>query len=170
MRTLFDEGMNTSFAGRKHDVYETSEAGHGRTDQRTCHVIEIPKDHPQRAAWKDLRTLAVTVSRRVVNDQESWESRMYISSHPPRAKMLATAIRQHWGIENSQHWILDVTFGEDARRQQDRNGAANFAAVRRLAVSLLRRETTNKRGAKNKRLNCALDPSYLLKVLHTAQF
>ncbi len=170
MRALFDEGMNTRFAGRKHDVYETSETGHGRTDQRTCHVIEIPKDHPQRAAWKDLRTLAVTVSRRVVNDQESWESRMYISSHPPRAKLLATAIRQHWGIENSQHWILDVTFGEDARRQQDRNGAANFAAVRRLVVSLLRRETTNKRGAKNKRLNCALDTSYLLKVLHTAHF
>jgi predicted transposase YbfD/YdcC len=170
MQQLFDQATETDFAGMKHDVAESVETGHGRTDERTCYVIELPKDHPQRQIWKDLRTLALTLSRRVVNNQESWESRMYISSHPPRANMLATAIRQHWSIENSQHWILDVTFGEDARRQQDRNGAANLAAVRRLAVSLLRRETTNKRGAKNKRLNCALDLSYLLTVLHTAHF
>lgn len=170
MQALFDEGTRTNFARIKHEVYETHETGHGRTDERTCHVIEIPNDHSQHAAWKDLRTLAVTISRRVVGAQESWESRMYVSSHPPRAKMLATAIRRHWSIENSQHWVLDMAFGEDQRRQQDRNGGANLGAVRRLAVSLLRRETTNKRGAKNKRLRCALDPSYLLRVLHTAQF
>jgi predicted transposase YbfD/YdcC len=170
MQALFNAGMQTDFTGGKHEVYETRETGHGRTDERTCHVIEIPEDHPQRVLWKDLRTLAVTVSRRVVGERESWESRLYVSSHPPRAKMLAHAIRRHWSIENSQHWVLDVTFGEDARRQQDRNGGANLAAVRRLAISLLRRETTNKRGAKNKRLHCALDPSYLLTVLQTAQF
>ncbi len=93
-----------------------------------------------------------------------------MSSHPPQAALLAQAIRRHWSIENSQHWVLDVVFGEDQRRQQDRNGGANFAAVRRLAVSLLRQETTNKRGVKNKRIQCALDPNYLLKVLHTAKF
>ncbi len=138
--------------------------------EATCHVIEIPKDHFQRQAWKDLRTLVVTVSRRVVQDHETWESRLYVSSHPPRAKRLAHAIRRHWSIENSQHWVLDVTFGEDARRQQDRNGGANLAAVRRLAVSLLRQERTLKRGAKCKRMACALDPNYLLRVLHNAKF
>ena len=64
----------------------------------------------------------------------------------------------------------DVTFREDACRQQDRNGVANLAAVRRLAISLPRREPTTKRGAKNKRLHCALDPAYLLTVLQTAHF
>ncbi|MFV0445181.1 MAG: hypothetical protein ACK5Q5_16515 [Planctomycetaceae bacterium] len=63
-----------------------------------------------------------------------------------------------------------MTFGEDSRRQQHRNGSANLAAIRRLALSLLRRERTNKRGVKNKRLQCALDPSYLLKVLANAKF
>jgi predicted transposase YbfD/YdcC len=169
MQALFESGMETNFVGQKHAVHQSTETGHGRTDERTCHVIEIPKDHPQRATWKDLRTLAVTISRRVVGDQETWESRLYVSSHSPQAKFLAQAIRRHWSIENSQHWVLDVVFGEDERRQQDRHGGANFAAVRRLAVSLLRQETTNKRGAKNKRLHCALDPSYLLKVLHTAR-
>jgi len=170
MQALFDAGMNTGFAELQHAVYQTTETGHGRTDERTCHVIEIPPEHPQRRVWKDLRTLAVTISRRVVGDKETWESRLYVSSHTPRARYLAEAIRRHWSIENGQHWVLDVGFGEDARRQQDRNGAANLAAVRRLAISLLRQETTNKRGAKNKRLNCALDPSYLLTVLHTARF
>jgi len=170
MQALFDRGMETDFAELPHAVYQTTETGHGRTDERSCHVIEIPRDHPQRRAWKDLRTLAVTISRRVTGDKETWESRLYVTSHAPRARYLSQAIRRHWSIENGQHWVLDVGFGEDSRRQQDRNGAANLAAVRRLAISLLRQETTNKRGAKNKRLNCALDPSYLLTVLHTARF
>jgi predicted transposase YbfD/YdcC len=169
MQALFDAGMQTDFADAKHEVYETHETGHGRTDERTCHVIEIPEDHPQRTLWKDLRTLAVTVSRRVVGERESWESRLYVSSHPPRAKLLANAIRRHWSIENSQHWVLDVTFSEDARRQQDRHGAANLAAVRRLVVSLLRQDQTLKRGAKCKRMACALDPNYLLQIIRNAK-
>ena len=170
MRQLFDRGMETNFKGMSHDVYETKEKGHGRIDERTCHVIAIPKDHPQRERWKDLKTLAVTVSRRVIDEKETWESRLYVSSHSPRAKLLATAIRRHWSIENSQHWVLDVTFAEDARRQQDRNGGANLAAVRRLALSLLRQDKTVTRGMKTKRLKCALDPNYLLHVLKNAKF
>jgi len=169
MQQLFDRGMETNFEGMNHDVYQTVETGHGRTDERICHVIEIPKDHPQRKVWKDLRTLAVTISRRVIDGNETWESRLYVSSHSPQAKQLAQAIRRHWSIENGQHWVLDVTFGEDARRQQDRNGGANLAAVRRLVVSLLRQEKTIKRGAKCKRMACALDPNYLLTVFHHAK-
>ena len=169
MQALFEEGMEKDFEGIQHDVYETAETGHGRTDERVCHVIAIPKDHPQRKCWKDLRTLAVTISRRVVDEHETWESRLYVSSHRPRAKLLAQGIRRHWSIENGQHWVLDVTFGEDARRQLHRDGAANLAAVRRLAVSLLRQEQTIQRGAKCKRMACALDPNYLLRVFRTAK-
>ena len=94
---------------------------------------------------------------------------MFISDLRPRAKSLGDAIRKHWGIENGQHWVLDVSFHEDAARQQDRNGSANLGAVRRLIVSLLRQEKTLKRGAKAKRMVCALDTNYLLKVLATAE-
>jgi predicted transposase YbfD/YdcC len=170
MQQLVEQAINVDFEGQTHGVYETRETAHGRTDVRTCHVLEISQDHPQRATWKDLRTVVAVTSQRTVKDQETCETRFYISSHVPRAQWLAQAIRRHWSIENGQHWVLDVTFGEDQRRQQDRNGGANLAAVRRLAVSLLRQETTNKRGAKNKRLRCALDPNYLLTVLHTAKF
>lgn len=170
MQQLCEQAMDTDFAGLKHETYQTDESGHGRQEKRICDVIEIPADHSQRSVWKDLCTLVILTCCRVIGDRETWETRLYISSHKPKAKPLATAIRKHWGIENSQHWCLDITFGEDARRQQDRHGAANLAAVRRLALSLLRQEKTNKRGIKNKRLACALDPDYLLKVLANAKF
>ena len=74
-------------------------------------------------------------------------------------------VRQHWSIENPQHHILNVTFAEDNRRQSHRHGAANFAAVRRLALSVLRQQKSHQRGAKCKRFACAIDPHYLNKVL-----
>lgn len=169
MQQLFEESLDTDFVNVNHAAYETRDKGHGREEQRTCQVIEIPKDHPQRARWKDLTTLVIVTCCRIVQGVESWETRLYISSHRPNAKMLLDAIRKHWSIENTQHWSLDVTFGEDWRRQQDRNGAANLAAIRRLSLSLLRQETSNKRGLKNKRFACALDTNYLLKVLANAK-
>ncbi len=111
MQRLFEEGTQTDFAGMKHDVHQTFEAGHGRHEEQTCHVIEVPRDHPQRTRWKDLRTLVVTVLRHTVERKDSWELLLSLSSHPPRAQRLAHAIRRHWSIENSQHWVLDVSFG-----------------------------------------------------------
>lgn len=167
MNTLFEQGMETDFQDQKHDCYQTSETGHGRQEERACHVMEIPAGHPQRTRWKDLRTLAVVVTRRVVEGKETWESRSYISSLPPRAPALGQAIRQHWGIENSLHWVLDIAFREDDCRIRDRRGAQNLAAIRRWAISLLRRETTTKAGANGKRLKAAVDPNYLVQVLST---
>jgi predicted transposase YbfD/YdcC len=170
MQALFEQGLNTNFAKLTHESVASTETAHGRTDERTCDVIEIPVDHPQRRDWKDLRTLVIVTSHRITADSDTWESRLYVTSHAPRAKALAHAVRRHWSIENSQHFVLDVTFAEDARRHHDRNGAANLAAVRRLSLSLLRQDTTIKRGIKTKRLTCALDPNYLLHVLESAHF
>ena len=164
MQQIFDQAIATDFAGVKHGVVTSTEKGHGRLDERTCHVIEIPSDHPRRADWPDLRSLAVIVSRREIAGEEHWESRLYISSLPPKAKPLANAIRKHWSIENQQHWVLDIAFDEDSRRQQDRHGAANLATIRRLTLSLLRQDTSLKRGIKAKRFACALDPNYLLQI------
>ena len=169
MQQLYMDAIDNDFDGLKHEECETTEKAHGRTTTRNVHVVELPQNHPQRRHWRDLRTLAVVTTCNIQGEKESWETRWYVSSHAPRAKALARAIRKHWSIENSQHWVLDIAFGEDTRRQQDRQGAVNFAAVRRLAVSLLRQDTTLKRGAKCKRMACALDPNYLLHILHEAQ-
>ena len=169
MKQLYANAIDTDFANMQHETHQVRETSHGRTTDRTCEVLGIPRDHPQRTAWRDLRTLAIVTTQRISNGNETWETRYFISSHAPRARCLAKAIRRHWSIENSQHWVLDVCFNEDQSRQHDRNAAANLAAVRRLAISVLRREKTNKRGAKNKRLQCALDPNYLVNVLRTAE-
>jgi predicted transposase YbfD/YdcC len=170
LQEFFIEALETDFEGHIYSQAQTHDTGHGRTDERTDEALEIPKDPPQRRIWKDLRSVVAATSHRTVNETETDETRYDISSHPPQAKPLGHAIRRHWAIENGQHGVLDVAFGEDQRRQQDRNGAANLAAVRRLVLSLLRQEKTNKRGAKNKQFECALDPQYLLQVLATTRF
>lgn len=169
LQQLYTQAIDNDFAGMKHEECEGTETAHGRTTTRNVQVVEIPQDHPRCHNWKDLRTLVVVTTCNTQAEKECWETRWYVSSHPPRAKALANAIRKHWSIENSQHWVLDIAFGEDARRQQDRQGAVNLAAVRRLAVSLLRQNKTFKRGAKCKRMACALDPNYLLDILHKAK-
>jgi predicted transposase YbfD/YdcC len=169
LHRVFEDGLNTDFADVRQDTHTTRESAHGRTTERAYQAIEIPRDHPQRKRWRDLRTLVLVTSCATEGEKETWETRMFISDLSPRARSLGDAIRRHWGIENGQHWVLDVSFHEDAARQQDRNGSANLGAVRRLIVSLLRQEKTLKRGAKAKRMACALDTQYLLKVLTTAE-
>jgi predicted transposase YbfD/YdcC len=169
LQQVFEDGLNSDFADVDHDTHTTVEAAHGRLTERTYHAIAIPRDHPQRKRWRDLRTLVLATSCVTKGGEETWETRMFISDLRPRAKSLGDAVRRHWGIENGQHWVLDVSFHEDTARQQDRRGSANLGAVRRLIVSLLRQEKTLKRGARAKRMVCALDANYLLKVLATAE-
>lgn len=169
MSQLLDEGCRTNFAELTTDVHTTTEQAHGGTEQRDVRVIEIPEDSPHRQAWKDLRTLAVVLKRTQRDGLESFETRFYLSSLPPDAKLLSRAIRAHWGIENSLHWSMDVTFREDAHRLLNRHGVQNLSAIRRLAVSILRRDTSSKIGAKNKRFKAALNPDYILSVLQNLQ-
>lgn len=170
MRKLADQGSETNFADLTTDVYSTTEKAHGGVEQRDVRVIEIPHDSPHRKTWKDLRTLAIVITRSERNGSEHYDTRMYLSSLPPDARLLSHAIRSHWGIENSLHWTMDVTFREDHHRLLDRNGVQNLSAIRRLAVSILRQDKTTRLGAKNKRLKAALDPDYILNVLNAAIF
>ena len=169
LQQVFEDALNSDFADVDHDTHTTVEATHGRLTERTYDAIAIPRDHAQRKRWRDLRTLVLATSCVTRGEAETWETRMFISDLRPRARSLGEAIRKHWGIENGQHWVLDVSFHEDTARQQGRHGSANLGAIRRLIVSLLRQEKTLRRGAKAKRMVCALDANYLLKVLATAK-
>jgi predicted transposase YbfD/YdcC len=169
LQQVFEDALNSDFADVDRDTHTTVEAAHGRYTERTYDAIAIPRDHAQRKRWRDLRTLVLATSCVTRGEAETWETRMFISDLRPRARSLGDAIRKHWGIENGQHWVLDVSFHEDTARQQDRHGSANLGAIRRLIVSLLRQEKTLRRGAKAKRMVCALDANYLLKVLATAE-
>ena len=144
-----------------------AEEGHGRTETRETFVAPAPKGMVAPGAWAGLATVAVVIRRCVdhATGKASDEVRFFISSLPARARRLAAAVRQHWGIENGLHWVLDVAFGEDRMRQRDRNGAGYLALLNRLAVSLLRGDKTVKAGVKCKRKTAGWNDDYLLRLL-----
>ena len=93
------------------------------------------------------------------------ERRYYLSSLPLGVATFARAVRGHWGVENKLHWVLDVQMREDQSRARAGNAAENLATLRRLALNLLKREKTKKRGLHGKQLNASWDHAYLLRLL-----
>ena len=165
-KLLLDAGIAKGFEGT-HDYYEDMDKGHGRFETRRVWATEDIAWCPGKDRWRGLRTWVAVESVRETGDQVSTERRYFISSLPADAKRIAHAIRQHWQIENGLHWVLDMAFAEDQSRLRAGNSAENLARLRRIALSLLKRETTNKHGIKNKRLTAGWDEDYLLIILAT---
>ena len=140
---------------------------HGREEERDYFVTPVPDDFPEAGRWKNLSALGIVINNTVRNGKQSTEVRYYILGKYISAKRFAGFTRGHWSIENNLHWQLDVTFGEDASRIRKANGAANMSILRRTALSMLKNETSFKRGIKGKRVAAALDENYLEKVLFT---
>lgn len=146
----------------------TVNKGHGRLEIRECRTIagqeslQFLRDYDR---WPGLRTLAKVTSQRRVNGQTATETRYYISSLPNNAAQLLNAVRSHWGVENSLHWVLDMAFSEDASRIRQDHAPENMALLRRIALTLLRQEKSLKRGVQGKQLKAAMNPAYLLRVL-----
>jgi len=146
----------------------TEEHGHGREEPRTVQVLPARGyvSAAQLALW--LGVLTIVMVTRVVwceaTGEESIEVSYFLSSLPPQARRIGRAIRGHWRIENSLHWVLDVVFREDARRVYDRPVAENVAFLNRLAVSLLRGDT-GKSSLKVKRKRAGWSIPYLMQLL-----
>jgi predicted transposase YbfD/YdcC len=149
---------------RRHRQVETD---HGRTETRTTYVAAVPKELDADGVWQGLASLVLVVRQCVENatGKVTDEVRYFISSLPAKAKRLAQVVRQHWGIENGLHWVLDVAFNEDRLRVRERNAVENLALLNRLAVSVLRQDQTVKAGVKCKRKRAGWDDNYLLQLL-----
>jgi predicted transposase YbfD/YdcC len=165
---LFCEGLENDFADLQHRTRTTQEKGHGRVETRHYHQVKVPQELLERhPGWKKLRTLGMVFSERQVGDAEpTSETRFYLSSLQLGVGSFAEAVRGHWGIENNLHWVLDVSFDEDANRTRTDHGPANLALMRRIAASLLKQETTAKGGIKCKRKQAGWDNQYLRTVLN----
>lgn len=142
----------------------TVEQGHGRREERTCVRVQYLADIRERKQWAGLTTVGMCLRERTVNGHTSTEVCYYIGSRRMGARCYAQALRQHWGIENQLHWQLDVSFGEDASRIENRHGAANFALFRKMALSLLKQHPRQDSIAR-KRKAAALDSGFLEEVL-----
>ncbi len=166
VRLFLDEARERDFQGIEHDQYEQTEKGHGRFETRRCWTTrQVDWLHP-RHHWPGLQSIAVVEARRQVGEHVSTERRYFLSSLAGQAaQRIAQAIRRHWCIENELHWSLDMCFAEDQSRARMGNAAENLSRVRRLALTLLKQETTAKVGIKAKRLMAGWDENYLLRVL-----
>lgn len=166
----FQVARAEKFVGRKHDYYQEVESGHYRREKREVWVVpveEIPGLDPK-GEWKGLQNIVMVIRERVCWNKTTRQIHIYLSSYLESAKKTAQAIRSHWGIENSVHWTLDVTFSEDKSRIRKENAPENFALLRRLALNILKQDMGDKRSIKRKRYLAGLDNDYLLKILTSA--
>src|SRR5450432_1953386 len=157
------QAFEGDFAGVEHDAFETRERGHGRDEYRSYTVIHSTAGLRHAADWAKLTTIGMCYSERTVAGATSEETRYFIGSRKASAKTYGTALRDHWRIENTLHWQLDVTFGEDRNRVTKRHAAENLALLRRQTLSLLKAHPSKLSIAK-KRFAAALDTEFLEEI------
>lgn len=158
-------GAVVSRAARQMQEFKTEEKDHGRIETRRYYQSEELDWFADRQKWEGLRSVGMVESTREVNGQTTRERRYYLTSLKLDVETFARAVRGHWGVENKLHWVMDVCFGEDQSRARTGYAAENLATLRRLALNLLKREKTRKRGIRGKQLNASWDHCYLLKLL-----
>ena len=139
-------------------VSEDIDAGHGRIETRRFYLSSCLDTLPIPSRWKGLKSIAMVESERVVNGKTTRQQRYYLCSLS-EISAFAQAVRAHWGIENSLHWVLDVTFREDDCRIRRGDSPANFNIIRQVSLNLLKRERS-KLSIKRKRFKAALSDSF----------
>ncbi len=139
---------------------------HGRIEQRSCDVIGVPKGDAVFKRWPSLRSVgpldrhSITTNRQG-EVQESHDVALFISSLPPRVRRLNQLLREHWSIENSEHYVLDVVFTEDTSRIGPGSAPEVAAAFRRRSLNILQQDTSLKKNIRGKRLRAGWDETNL---------
>jgi predicted transposase YbfD/YdcC len=161
---LFKDAEKNDFRGIDADHFETMEKGHGRVEMRKYTAIDT-SELACGMDWKGFQMAGKVTRERTYKGKTSIETQYYISSCEINAQLLEKVVRGHWGIENSLHLILDITFREDQLRYRDRIGAQNLATIRKLTLTALAKDETLKCGKSGKRIAAATDPVYREKLL-----
>jgi predicted transposase YbfD/YdcC len=164
LQRLVEEALAKELVGPAYTLYATEAEGHGRQERRTYLLITDLDGLSTRQEWPGLKSVVVVTRERTVAGQESVEQSYYISSRPAAVEVLAQGIREHWGIENRLHWVLDVAFGEDQSRARAGNAQENLAWLRRVALSLLRQDD-GQGSIKRKRKRAARNNAFLEQLL-----
>lgn len=160
--------MDSELDAQRLSVHETVEKGHGRIETRRYAISDKLDWLTQKPQWAGLKALGVVESIRSMGNHTSTERRYYLCSIN-ELEQFAHTVRDHWSIENSQHWVLDVQFNEDANRSRKDHSAANLGLIRRVALNLLRRAENSTRSLRGRKLRASLNDEYRSKVLFGGQ-
>lgn len=150
----------------KIEYHKTMDKAHGRLEIRQYYQTDDIEWLYQKSDWEKFKSMGMVIAEREIDGKKSVERRYYISSIGVDVELFAKAVRGHWEVENKVHWVLDVTYGEDASRIRKGYGAENLAVLRRMTLNMLRQDTKNKKiSLRKRRFFCALDEKYLEKTV-----
>ncbi len=147
----------------------TTEKGHGRIDEREYRVLGI-EELTEILKWTGVKSIGRATTTSMRGEKTSSETRYYIMSFLPDVERFSEAARGHWGVENALHWTLDVTFREDGSRVRKDYAPENFSLVRKLALNILRSESSIKKSIPQKMIKAALSKDYHELLLRLTGF
>lgn len=170
VRASFAAAFENEFesAGQQQHFTAEEKRRHGRVESRSYYTLPVTDQLRTREDWAGLKSIGMTTTYRSVGRTEADEGeiRYYIMSFESNVEEFARAARGHWGIENSLHWVMDVTFREDESRIRKDHGGENVSWLRRLAITLLKNDTTRKGSIRAKRIRAGYDRSYLEEIIN----
>jgi len=167
IQEVFSDRRQGDLVKMPHRQHQTTDNGHGRKDERYYVLAKLPEGFPLKHQWPGLQAIGMAVrTTEQANGTASGDVRYFISSAFPSGKRFAEAVRGHWAIENSLHWVLDVTFDEDRSRTRKRRMADNLSWLRRFAISLLKRHPAE-HSIKGKSRMAGWSNEFLMEVLTT---
>lgn len=146
-------------------VKTTDGSEHGRIEERTYRAVAMPKELDEQHNWPQLKTIIEVISKREIKGVTSEEKRYYISSLKQDVIKISKAIRSHWAVENSLHWILDVTCRDDDSRIRKGNAPQNIAIVKHMALNILQKAKQKRDSIKQLRKAAGWDNKQLLSIL-----
>ena len=160
VKSFFTTAKENTFKNVTYGFHENIDAGHGRIEVRRAYVLdfeEYKKLIPSGLKWKKLAQIVTIEATRDGANFKTQEMRFYITSSIATPEKLLTATRKHWGVENSLHWTLDVTFREDESRIRKDAAPENFAIFWHIALNIIRKNTSIDASVKRKRHMAAMD-------------